>query len=134
MPTERTAISCGVYQLFNLDRDNPAILKDLMTGYKIIARNGRRRNGFAQVIFSDRLGTLGWDANQGAVLRENGVRFATYLTAQFPTSQITELTAKRSPSTGHTIRTWIWNIPHPSFKKHPLFAKAPARRAAERNW
>lgn len=122
MPTmSGSRISCGVYQLYNLDSTSPDILKRLMSGYKHQARSQGRKNGFAQVIFSDAVDRDYWD---GTGLRpSNGVRFAEYLRAEFPTAQLVELKAKRSPSTGNNIQTWIWNIPHPSFKRHKFYAK-----------
>lgn len=113
---KRSAISCGVYQLFGLHTANDATLKALMRAYKGQAVRQRRKNGFAQVIFSD------------ADYCRNGERLAVYLQDRFPTGKLVKLTAFRSPSTGNNISTWIWNIPHPSFKKHPFYAKIPARR------
>jgi hypothetical protein len=107
----RSAISCGVYQLYGLQWGCERSLKRIIAGYKRQARRNGRKNGFAQVIWSD------------ADVYECGKTLAEYLRAQFPTSTVVELSAKRSPSTGRNITTYIWNIPHPSLKKHKFYEK-----------
>lgn len=87
-----------------------------MKQYNQTAQRNGRRYGFAQIIFSDALDYL-----------ENGERFSKYLLKQFPNSTLVKLEAKRSPSTGNDICTYIWNIPHASFKKHKFYPKSRAR-------
>lgn len=111
-----TAISCGVYQVYHLGGQSQDVVKRIMGAYKRQAQANGRRNGFAQIIWSD------------ADIYGNGERVARYLAAQFPrAAPPVKLSAKRSPSTQRNISTWMWNIPHTSFKKHKFYATAVAR-------
>jgi hypothetical protein len=99
----KSKISCGVYQLWGLQGQSPTLLKRIAAGYKRQATSNGRREGFAQVIFSDA-------ENYG-----NGLRFARYLERRFR-GTVVSASATRSPSTQNNITTWIWTIPHTQFK------------------
>lgn len=122
MPILRSEISCGVYQFWGLGKSSHVLLKRVMSAYKSQARAQGRRNGFAQIIFSDVT-----HIPNAYLTVKNGERFANYLLSQFPNSTLVKLEAKRSPSTGNDICTYIWNIPHASFKKHKYYPKSRAR-------
>lgn len=94
-----------------------------MSAYKSQARAQLRRNGFAQIIFSDKMTLEPWQYRY----TPNGERFKKYLLKNFPNSSLVELEAKNSPSTGNNIKTYIWNIPHAAFKKHKFYPKTRAR-------
>ena len=123
MPIQRSEISCGVYQFWGLRSPSHALLKHVMRNYQRVAGINGRSSGFAQIIFSDV--TL---IPRAYFTPKNGERFANYLLKQFPNSNLVKLEAKRSPSTGNNICTYIWNIPHVAFKKHKYYPKTRTRR------
>lgn len=129
---EISAISCGVYQLYNLDGRSDQILKSLMSAYKGQAQREDRKHGFAQAILSDAyapplLPGLGlyrdWNSPKANWKTRNGHRFIDYLKKNFPKIEVVELKANESPSTGNDIATWIVNIPHTAFCKHKFYKK-----------
>jgi hypothetical protein len=113
-------MSCGVYMLEELDGRSDYLLKRIMAGYKLQARNNARKEGFAQVIWSD------------ADYRENGERLAKYVEKRFGNilhlgRKVVRVKAERSPTSGNNITTYIWTIPHAAFLKDPFYKEVDAK-------